>query len=108
MRTAIVAAMHEELAAVLALLPDERRQAVQRLPSPGDEFRLVASAARADDVDLAVIAGEAQRVPFLRLSAVAAAPGLADDVRRNVVGQPVGDLAEALDRTDVRLLVELP
>ena len=28
MRTAIVAAMHEELAAVLALLPDERRQAV--------------------------------------------------------------------------------
>ena len=50
------------------------------------------------DVDLAVVAGETQRVPFLLLAAVFAVPGLPDDLARNVVGQPFRDLAEALDR----------
>ena len=59
------------------------------------------------DVDLALVAGEAQREPFLRLAAIFALPGLADDLARDVVGQPIVDLAELLDRADVGLLVEL-
>src|ERR1700733_5031898 len=65
------------------------------------------AAAGMRDVDLALHAGESQRVPFLGLAAVFAAPGLPDDVARDVVGQPVLDLAEALDRADVCFLVEL-
>ena len=73
-------------------LPLERHDQVgkllHRLPAPFDEFRLVA-AGRMRDVDLAVVAGEAQRVPFLRLAAIFALPGLADDLARNVVAEPV-------------------
>ena len=58
------------------------------------------------DVDLALVAGEAQRVPLLRLPAILAAPGLADDLARDVVAQPLLDLAELLDRADVGLLVQ--
>src|SRR5262245_7090819 len=78
----------------------------ERLPAPLREFRLVA-AGRVRDVDLALVAGEAQRVPSLRLSAILALPGLADDVARNVVGEPLLDRAEPLDRADVGLLVKL-
>ena len=60
-------------------LPLERhhqvRQFGHRHPAPGDEFRLV-PAGRIGDVDFAVVAGEAQRVPFLLLAAIFAAPGL--------------------------------
>src|SRR5258705_1117235 len=59
------------------------------------------------DVDLALVAGETQREPLLRLPAIAALPCLADDVARNVVAQPVLDLAELLDRADVGFLVKL-
>src|SRR5437879_6083740 len=59
------------------------------------------------DVDFVVIAGEAQREPLLFLPAIFALPGLADDVARNVVGEPVRDLAELVDRADVGLLVQL-
>ena len=83
----------------------ETRKLVHVLPAPGDEFRLVA--ARAGDVDLAFVAGKAQCEPFLRLPAILALPGLAEDVARDVVGQPVRDLAKLLDRADVGLLVEL-
>src|ERR1700690_318628 len=65
------------------------------------------AAAGMDDVDLAFLAGEAQRVPFLFLPAVFAAPGLADDLARNVVREPVGDLAELVDRTNAGLLIKL-
>src|SRR5262249_19192264 len=41
------------------------------------------------------------------LSAVLALPGLAHDVAWDIVGKPVLDLAELLDRADVGLLVEL-
>src|SRR5436190_1614177 len=75
---------------------DERWKVAHRLPAPGVEFRLVA-AGWMDDVDLAFVAGEAQRVPFLRLPAILALPGLADDLARDVVGEPVLDLAELLD-----------
>src|SRR5262249_40557717 len=59
------------------------------------------------DVDLVLIAGEAQREPFLCLPAVLALPGLADDVARDVVAQPILDLAELLDRADIGLLAQL-
>src|SRR6185503_17932115 len=65
------------------------------------------AAARRRDVDLAVLAGEAQRVPLLLLALVPAAPGLTDDLARNVIGEPARHLAEFLDRLDVGLLVEL-
>src|SRR5262249_52750440 len=84
---------------------DQRRQALQALPAPGAELRLVA--ARAIDVDLAVVAGEAHREPFLRLSAIPALPGLTHDITRNIVVEPVRDLGKLLDRADIGLLVEL-
>src|SRR6267142_192623 len=85
---------------------DEIGKPFHRLPSPGDEFGVVGAAAGGRDVDLAVVSGEAQRVPFLGLAAIFAAPGPADDLARDVVGQLVGDFAEPLDRTDAGLLVE--
>ncbi len=65
------------------------------------------AAAGMHDIDLAFRAGEAQRVPFLFLPAVFAAPGLADDVARNVVSEPVRDLAELIDRADAGFFIEL-
>src|SRR5687767_3223652 len=62
---------------------------LHRLPAPRNEFRLVRTPARGEDVDLAVIAGEAQRIPFLRLPAVAPLPDLLGDIRRQIVGQPL-------------------
>src|SRR5262249_29058825 len=59
------------------------------------------------DVDFAVLAGEAQRIPFLARAAIFSAPGLADDVARNVVAELVLDLAELLHRADICFLVEL-
>src|SRR5215475_8934603 len=58
------------------------------------------------DVDLAVVSGEAQRIPFLTLPAVFAAPSLAQDLARDVVAELFRDLVELFDRTDVGLLVE--
>src|SRR5882724_4658183 len=63
-------------------------------------------ATRAFDVDLAVLAGEAERVPLLRLAAIPALPGLAADLLRNVVDEPTPDLTELFDRLDAGLLVE--
>src|SRR5436309_1686504 len=84
---------------------DKVRKVAHRLPAPLDEFRLVA-AARIENVDFAVVAGKAQRVPLLRLPAEAALPGVLRDIGRQVVRQPFGDLAELLDRADVGLLAE--
>ena len=58
------------------------------------------------NVDLAVVAGEAQRVPSLTLPAVFAAPSLAEDLARDVVAEFFRDLVELFDRTDVGLLVK--
>src|SRR5436190_14275708 len=84
---------------------DQFRQVLHRLPAPGDEFRLVA-AAGLGDVDLGVLAGEARREPFLPLAAIASLPGAPGHGARNVVDQPVRDLAELLDRADAGLLIE--
>jgi hypothetical protein len=46
------------------------------------------------EIDLALRAPEAQRKPFLLLAAVAALQGEADEVRRQVIGQPFGMLAQ--------------
>src|SRR5205085_4938669 len=76
-----------------------------RLPAPGDELRLVA-ATRAGDVDLVVLAGETNRIPFLPLAAVAALPGAPGNGAGNVVDQPLRDLAKFLDRADAGFLIE--
>src|SRR4029078_7155444 len=55
----------------------------------------------------AVLAGEAQRIPLLRLAAVLALPSLAADLFGYVVDQPSPDLAELFDRLDAGFLVEL-
>src|SRR5712675_285581 len=68
---------------------DEVGEILDRLPSPGDEFGFVGAAAGCRDVDLAVVPGKAQRIPFLGLAAIPTAPGLADDLVRDVVGEPV-------------------
>jgi hypothetical protein len=59
------------------------------------------------DIDFTVVAGEAKRVPFLLLPAIFSAPGRADDVARNIIGEPFGDLAQFLHRADIGFLVEL-
>src|SRR4051794_6915476 len=53
---------------------DQVGKILHRLPSPADELRLVA-AAGALHIDLGVVAGETNRVPFLPLAAIAALPG---------------------------------
>ena len=77
------------------------------LPAPGLEFGLVRAAARLGDVDLAVLAVEAEGKPLLGLAAVAAAPGLAGDDRWQVVGEPFGRLGEQGRRADIGFFVEL-
>src|SRR5262249_7863116 len=46
-------------------------------------------------------------VPLLGLAAEPALPRLTDQLARDVVVEPVGDLAEPLDRANTGLLVEL-
>src|SRR3954447_22111188 len=74
---------------------DERGQLFQALPAPRGEFRLATS--RVFDIDLAVVAGEAHREPFLCLPAIFALPGLAHDLARDVVSEPVRDLGKLFD-----------
>jgi hypothetical protein len=64
------------------------------------------AAAGIGDVDLVVLAGEANREPFLPLAAIAALPGAPGDGAGNVIDQPFRDLAELLDRVDAGFLVE--
>jgi hypothetical protein len=67
---------------------DQIGEMVQRFPAPLGEFRLV-TPGRIGDVDFAVVAGEPQRVPFLALAAIFAVPGLAGELGRNVVAEPL-------------------
>src|SRR5262249_11200613 len=85
---------------------DQIREIFHRLPAPADELGLVA-AGRMLDIDLAVLAGEAHGEPFLPLAAIASLPGAPCHRAWNVVGEPVRDFAELLDRADAGLLVEL-
>src|SRR5581483_4347564 len=78
-----------------------------RLPAPAHEFRLVTAATGICDIDLVVLAGEADGEPFLALAAITALPGSAGDRARDVVDQPFGELAELLHRADAGLLVKL-
>jgi hypothetical protein len=77
----------------------------QRFPAPSGKFRFV-RAVRMDDIDLAVLSGEAQREPLLRLTAIPALPCLANDIAGNVIVEPLCDFTEAFDRADVCLLAE--
>src|SRR5215469_939220 len=85
---------------------DQCRQVRHRLPAPGEKLGFV-TVGRMQNVDLALVTGEAYRVPFLALAAVFAAPRLAYDLARNFVRQPPLDLIETLDRADAGFLVEL-
>src|SRR5260221_11867737 len=109
-RTSVAGEAGEFLHHALIARPPERnaqrRQVLQRLPAPADELGLVATPG-GRRVDLAVLAGEAHGEPFLPLPAIAALPGAAGDGARNIVDQPVGDLAELLHRADAGFLVEL-
>src|SRR6516165_6318668 len=78
----------------------------ERFPSPLHELGIV-SAGRLLNVDFTLVAAEPQRVPFLCLAAIFAAPGPAYYVAWNVVGEPLLDLTQLLDRVDVRFFVEL-
>src|ERR1700733_1131282 len=59
------------------------------------------------DVDLIFCADKAHREPLLRLAAIFALPGLTDEVARNVVFEPVRDLADALDGADIGFFAQL-
>src|SRR5882757_7946693 len=72
---------------------DQLGEILHRLPAPVDELGLVA-AAGARDIDLGILAGEANREPFLALAAITALPGPSRHGARNIVDQPVGDFAE--------------
>src|SRR6516164_4747874 len=84
---------------------DQLREILHRLPAPVDELGLV-SASGACNIDLGVLASEAEREPFLPLPAVAPLPGTPGDGARNVVDQPVGYLAELFHGADVGFLIE--
>src|SRR5437016_6160551 len=64
------------------------REALELLPAPGGKFSLVLAAARPGDVDLRILALEAEREPLLRLPAVLAAPRLRHQLGRQVVIEP--------------------
>src|SRR3974377_2068219 len=85
---------------------DQAWNPLQRLPPPRGKFRHV-RAVRMLDVDFAFLSGKAHCKPFLRLSAIFALPGLADQIAWNVVAQPFGDFTEPLDRADVGFLAQL-
>ncbi len=73
-------------------------------PAPGVELGLVP---RPHQGDLLVAAGEARGEPLLLLPAVAPAPGVRPQIRRQLVGVPAGALGDHGDRADAGLLVEL-
>ena len=85
---------------------DEVRDVLHRLPAPRREL-LFLRAIGMLDIDFAFGAGEAHRKPFLRLTAVFAFPGLADDLARNVVAEPIRDLGNAFHRADVGFFAQL-
>src|ERR1041385_3865821 len=61
--------LHHPLVGVALERHHQVRKIFDRLPAPFDEFGIV-PAAWAFDVDLAVLAGEAERVPLLGLAAI--------------------------------------
>ena len=86
--------------------PLERHDQVgQRFQSAPSAIRRIPACGRRPvrDVDLAVLAGEAQRVPFLLLAAIFAVPGLADDFTRDVVGAAIPSISPSFS-TDVMLV----
>src|SRR5205085_8746103 len=90
-------------------LPLEGRGQVRQLrgvgPAPGVELSLVATAR--GDVDLRLLADKAHGEPLLPLPAVSALQGDAEQIRRQIVAEPVGRLREQLDACHPGLLLEL-
>src|SRR5690606_35510527 len=76
------------------------------LPATAHELGLVA-VARVLDVDFAVAAREADRVPLLALATITPFPDAPGDGARDIVGQPLGDFAELFHRAGAGFLVKL-
>src|SRR5262249_8518556 len=85
---------------------DQFGKVSHRFPAPADELGLV-PAARACNIDFGILPRETHRNPFLSLSAIASLPGAACHGARNVIDQPVGDLADLFNRANAGLLVKL-
>lgn len=112
MRTAIVAAMHEELAAVLALMPDEHKQAVG-----GREFwvghlhgqEVVAVLSRIGKVAAATTATALiERFHVDRIVFTGVAGGIAPGVQRGDVVVAEGFLQHDLDASPIFPRYEVP
>ncbi|HVZ42264.1 MAG TPA: 5'-methylthioadenosine/adenosylhomocysteine nucleosidase [Ramlibacter sp.] len=112
MRTAIVSAMHEELAAVLALMPDETRQ-----PAAGRDFRVghlhghdaVAVLSRIGKVAAATTATVLiERFEVDRILFTGVAGGLAPGVERGHVVLADGFLQHDLDASPIFPKYEVP
>src|SRR5579872_4401126 len=80
---------------------DKIGDAIEALPAPGVELGRLAVALR-QRIDLAVIAGEAHREPFLALAAEFGEAMLRTQILRKFVGEPVG-FAEIADIADAGL-----
>ena len=59
------------------------------------------------NIDFAIISRKAQRIPFLFLAAIFAAPRLLRDTARKIIGEPLADLAELFHRADIGFFVQL-
>src|SRR5690606_6780977 len=75
---------------------DQIGQRLHPLPAPGVELGLVAAGRRVDG-DLALVALEAEGEPFLRLAAIPALERDADQMRRQVVVDPVRRFGQQRD-----------
>src|SRR5208283_3442698 len=79
---------------------DQFWQALQALPAPGVEFRLVPAAVGRVDIDLRILSSKLEGEPFLLLAAIAPPPAFFLGVRRQVVAEPVRRLGEKTDAVD--------
>src|SRR5688572_20815427 len=71
-------------------------------PAPGGEFRILGG-----DVDVAILAEEAEGIPFLALAAEPALPDLRHQLGRQIILQPILALADIAGAVGADLLAHL-
>ena len=86
---------------------DEVGQFGHRLPRPSVELGVMAARRRVDG-DLALFTLEAEAEPFLRLATILALEGEADEMRRQVVGEPARRLGQQRRLASVRRVICQP